>query len=105
MINIDIPATATTGVALDWQGGTGALFMDGTFDGATYTLQYSPNGGTNYFTVTEKYASSTNIALAAKGYKLFELPPGKLRLSRASGTSPSSMVARVGSCQESVRMY
>lgn len=90
---------------MQWQGGTGALFMDGTFDSATYTLQFSPNNGANYFTVTEKYASSNNIALTVKGYKVFELPRGLLRLSRASGTSPSNMIAQVGSCQESVRLY
>lgn len=105
MLSINIPATATTGDALEWGGGSGALLMAGTFDGATYTLQYSPDGGTTYYTVTEKYASSTNIALSAKGYKIFELPKGKLRLSRASGTSPANMVANVGYTQESVRLY
>ena len=104
MLTINIPATATTGDTLEWGGGSGVLFMAGTFDGATYTLQFSPDGGATYYTVTEKYASSTNIALSAKGYKVFELPKGKLRLSRASGTSPSSMVANVGYAQESVRV-
>lgn len=102
---INIPATATSGTAMDWQGGTGALFIAGTFDGATFTLEYSPNGGTTYFTVTEKYASSNNIAPSSKAYKIFELPPGKLRLTRSSGTSPASMVALVGSTQETVRLY
>ena len=103
MNDIPIPATATTGDAIAFAGGWGTLYMAGTFDGATYTLQFSPNNS-NWFTVVD--TDGSNIALSAAGYKTFVLAgPGHLRLSRASGTSPSSMVAKVGSGQASIREY
>jgi len=104
MNDIPIPATATAGTAINFAGGWGTLYMAGTFDSATYTLQFSPDSGATWFTVVD--TAGSNIALTAAGYKTFVLAgPGQLRLSRASGTSPSGMVAKVGSGQASIREY
>lgn len=104
MIDIPIPATATTGTAISFPGGWGTLYMAGTFDSATYTLQFSPDAGATWFTVVD--TAGDNIALTAAGYKNFVLAgPGQLRLSRASGTSPSGMIAKIGNGQTSIREY
>lgn len=106
MLNgIDIPSEVGNGDSIDWGGGIGAIFIEGTFDSATFALHYSPDDEANYYAVIERNTASTAVSFTAKGYKLFELPKGKLRLVRTSGTTPSGMSAYVGQCETQVRAY
>jgi len=106
MVNeIKLPSSVGNGDPIQWGGGVGAFFIEGTFDGATFALQYSPDDGANYYAVVERNTASTAVSFAANGYKLFELPKGLLRVARTSGTTPSGMSARVGVCESQVRLY
>lgn len=106
MVNeIKLPSSIGNGDAIEYGGGVGALFIEGTFDGATFALQYSPDDGANYYAVIERNTASTAVSFTANGYKLFELPKGKLRVVRTGGTSPSGMSARLGVCESQVRLY
>lgn len=102
---IDIPTAVGSGDAFEWGGGVGAFFIEGTFDSATFALEYSPDDGSNYYAVIERNTASTAVSFTAKGYKTFELPKGKLRITRTSGTSPSGMSAFIGVCESQVRLY
>lgn len=80
---------SATGSAVAWPGFRGVLMAEGTWSGATLTLQYkSPNG-------TWLDVDTTNAVLSANGMFGFELPPGEIRAS-ISG-SPSAMYCYVKS--------
>ena len=78
-------ATAT-GSAHRWPGGRGTFEVDGSFDGATVTLQKLGPDGTNYLSL------GTDAALTAEGVINFDLPPCHIRALVAGG-SPNGMYA------------
>lgn len=78
---------SATGSQVDWPGGTGAFYCEGTFGGATVTLQtLSPNG--TLMTV------GTDVTFTANGVGGFSLPAGKLQAT-ITGGPPSAMYAYV----------
>ena len=106
MVNgIDIPDSVGSGDAFEWGGGVGMFFINGTFAGATFALEYSPDNGAIYYSIIERNTASTAVSFTAKGSKIFELPKGKLRITRSGGTTPSGMSAYIGTCESQVRLY
>lgn len=74
---------SATGSAVAWPGGAGAVSAEGTFGGATLTLQaYSANGT----------AVSTTVTFTAAGWGTFTLPPCRI-LMAVSGGTPSALYA------------
>jgi hypothetical protein len=81
-----LSAAAATGSAVRTSGGRKAYFIYGTWDGATATLQWSPNGGTTWFSVA-------GSALTANGtFTDLPLSDGHCRvlISGAGGTTSLS---------------
>lgn len=76
---------SATGSGVAWDGGRGFVSIEGTWAGATATLQWLSARGTWISLDT------TNLQWTANAGALFELPPGALRIS-ISG-SPSAMYA------------
>lgn len=63
---------------IDWHGGPSVLVLAGTFDGATVTLQMSPDGGATW-------AGVDNGAFTAAAERTISLPQRcKVRLNLAS---------------------
>jgi hypothetical protein len=79
---------AATGASKIWPGGTGKFAAEGTFDGATVSLQHKlPNG-----TWADAGPYTT---LTAAGAGLFELPAGEIRAAVTGGSSPDALYASV----------
>lgn len=76
----------------DGEGGSffGAFDVEGTFDGATVTLQYSPDGGA---TARDLHA---DVALTAPGSVNFGRPRQKLRAVVAGAGASADISAWVG---------
>lgn len=71
---------AVTGNAVDWPGGNGAFYAEGTFGGGTVKLQtQSPNG--TWMDV------GTATTLTAAGVGGFTLPAGPIRVNIATATA------------------
>lgn len=76
---------AVTGSDAIWPGGKGTFMAEGTFGGATITLQVkSPNG--SYIAV------SATTTLTANGTATFDLAPSLIRAA-VSGGAPSALFA------------
>ena len=75
---------SATGSAVSWTGFRGICTAEGTWSGATFTLQYQTFRG------TWVDVDTTNAVLTANGMFGFELPPGNIRAS-ISGGSPSAV--------------
>ncbi|VVE74120.1 hypothetical protein PCA31118_04684 [Pandoraea captiosa] len=76
-----------TGQSVDWPGGNGACFAEGTFGGATLTLQIlSPNG--TWMTL------GNQTTFTANGVAGFTAPAGQVRMQITGGT-PSAVYAYV----------
>lgn len=76
---------SATGSSTGWQGGRGFVTIEGTWSGATATLQWqSPIS-------TWISLDTINLQWTANGAAVFEAPPGNLRVS-ISG-SPSAVYA------------
>lgn len=76
---------SATGSDVQWGGGRGSFMAEGTFDGATVTLQViTPNG--TWIPV------SSATALTAAGAAEFELPAGRIRAAVSGGT-PTALYA------------
>lgn len=76
---------SATGGAEKWYGGKGTFIVEGTFSGATVTLQIqSPNG--------TWISGGSAVALTANGKGDFELPAGQIR-AQVSGGPPSAIYA------------
>lgn len=73
---------------IDWQGGTGAFWVWGDFDGATVSLEASPDGE-NWF------ALGTQVMLKEKGVGGFALGPCRLRATLANASASTSVTAVV----------
>lgn len=66
-----------TGDGVVWPGGTGVFFVNGTWDGATASLEWSEDGAT-------WWALGADYALTADGLVHFMLPAGEIRAAVAS---------------------
>lgn len=75
------------GAAVDWGGGRGVFAAFGTFGGGTVTLQWTPDGGTDWLPVDA--SGNTFTTLTAAGAGGFELPACQIRAVLAGATSPS----------------
>ena len=74
-------ATGDTGTLEYWAGGEGTIFVSGTFDTATVTLEWaSASNGTPR--VLDDDADS--VSFTAPGARNFKLPPGWIRADMAS---------------------
>jgi len=73
---------------IEWQGGTGAFWVWGNFDGATVSLEASPDGE-NWF------ALGADVTLQEKGVGGFALGPCRLRATLANASASTSVTAIV----------
>jgi hypothetical protein len=74
--------------AADWSGGTGTFWAWGAFDGASVTLEASPDGE-NWFAV------GTSLQFGEKGVGAFALGPCKLRATLSGAGVATSVSARL----------
>lgn len=78
-----------TSTPVDWQGGMGSLFVNGTFGGGAYQLQMQgPDGAW--------YSLGTTTTLSAQGLVGFTAPAGPMRLSGTGGAANSVNAWLVG---------
>jgi len=77
---------SATGDEVVWGGGMGVFACEGTFGGATVTLQYLGPDGTTY------RAMGTDTTLTSGGAGVFIFPPGVIRALVAGG-APSGLYA------------
>lgn len=73
---------------IDWQGGTGAFWVWGNFDGATVSLEASPDGD-NWF------ALGTEVTMLEKSVGGFALGPCRLRATLANASASTSVTAMI----------
>lgn len=90
-----LTASDETGAAVKWNGGQGSLFIHGTWDGATATLQASPNAGTTWIDVPTDADNSTNASLTANGIINFQLGQCDIRISIGGAGATTSLTADV----------
>jgi hypothetical protein len=77
-------AGAGNGTAVDWPGGRGMLFGEGTWGGGNAALQMlSPNG--TYVPIYD--AAGTAVTITVNGGKVFEAPAGMLRAVITTSTA------------------
>lgn len=76
------------GTAVDWPGGEGTFTCDGTWNGATMTLQRSADAGTTWV------AMGDDTTLTANGHGGFIFGACQLRVV-ATVADPTSLTARV----------
>lgn len=84
---------SATGDYIKWPGGRGEVRVDGTFGGATLTLQIKSPDGSSVMTV------GTNTTFTAEGIGGFDLGPCDLKMGVSGGTPSAlySVVTRVPS--------
>lgn len=75
--------TNAAGSAFDWIGGEGFFLGAGTFGSGTLKLEYSPNGGTTWYSLGSTYQ------ITAVGGIFVKLPAGKIRASVTGGSAAS----------------
>lgn len=74
---------------IDWPGGQGVCFANGTFGGGTYTLQgQGPDGAW--------YTIGAGVTFTAQGLGGFTFPAGPIRITGAGGTGNSVNAWLVG---------
>ena len=71
---------------VNWPGGTGSMFVEGTWGSGTATLQYSIDSGSNWASVTD---GTTTASLTADGVVTFTLGECDLRINLGGSTSPT----------------
>lgn len=78
---------------VDWPGGDGVFFGEGTFGGGTLKLEGQSRNGTAVGVTN--YATTTPISLTANGMANFRFPAGKLRVTVATATAVFASVVGV----------
>jgi hypothetical protein len=74
--------------AVEWQGGVGTYYVNGTFGGATVTLQASFDNGASWLSLGD-------AALTQAGAVNFQLPNVLLRASVSNASGTTSVTAIV----------
>ena len=64
-------------------GGSGAIYVTGTFDSATVKLEFSPDNGTTWFDLV--------VDLTEEGITGFTCPPSKMRVDVSGGLGSESI--------------
>ena len=79
------------GAAVDWYGGDGLFAVNGTWDGATASLEWRANSLADWIVLGD------SVALEADGGVVFTLPNGQLRcaVADAGTTSLTAFAKRV----------
>ena len=80
-------STNSNGTAVQTEGGTMTFAAWGTWDGATVTLQYSPDGGTTWIPV------GSDTTLTANGAANFRVAAGMQIRCVVSGVGTTSVSA------------
>lgn len=75
-----------TDAGVTWRGGTGTLFVAGTWDSATAKLQAKAPSGSVWIDV------GTDVEFSANGMANFQLGPCALRLNVAGGGESSQAI-------------
>ena len=73
-------ATGDTGALVHWAGGEGTIFVSGTFDTATITLEWAAEDGGTPRVLDDDTGS---VSFTAPGARNFRLPPGWIRADMA----------------------
>jgi hypothetical protein len=82
----------TTGSTFGWDGGEGGLFVQGTWGGASVTLQAAPVSPLSGLTLTP--VNTDIVATSAEPYVSFnDLPSGSVRAVVAGGDGTTSLTA------------
>lgn len=93
MLTLAVPTADGSGAAQTFSGGWATIYLTGTFDSGTCTLQASDDG-TNYVTVLDQFGDA--IALTANGYKIFALAgPVSLRVTLSGSSASTAVVCHV----------
>jgi hypothetical protein len=74
---------------IDWAGGPGVMACQGTFNGATFQLQYSLDGS-NWFNVP-----GADLTITTNDIGAFQMCPCKLRVTWTGGDGSTSVKCRV----------
>jgi hypothetical protein len=85
ILNENITAQATPGSTVDWSGGEGVCIMEGTWNGATITLQMRSNSDGAWV------GMGSNAALTADGVFSFVAPQGAQLRALASVADPTGV--------------
>jgi hypothetical protein len=90
ILNENITLQATPSSIVDWSGGEGVVIMEGTWNGATLTLQIRSNSAGAWVAVG---SSST---LSADGVAAFVAPAGSQLRVEASVADPTGVEVTIG---------
>lgn len=74
--------------SIQWRGGAGTLFAQGSFGGGTLTVEFTLDGGTTWTAVS-------GVSLTAAGNDAIDVGPVILRVKLAGATNPSITVRLV----------
>jgi len=74
--------------ATDWSGGAGTFWVWGTFDGASISLEASPDGS-NWFVLGDA------VSFTEKGVGAFQLGPCRLRATLTGAGAATNVTARL----------
>lgn len=80
---------------VDWPGGDGVFFAEGTFGGGNIKLEGQTRNGTAVG--ISQYATTSPISLTANGMANFRFPQGKIRVTVTTATGVYASVVQVHS--------
>lgn len=84
-----LDGASATGASIAWPGGDGILIVNGTWDSASATLEYSVDDSV-------WYSLGADYSLSADGLVPFSLPSGYVRVAIANaGTTSLDAIIRV----------
>lgn len=88
-VNEEILLQVTPSTVVDWSGGEGVAIMEGTFNGATLTLEIQAVVGAGFV------AHGTSATLTADGSIGFTAPAGCQLRIKASVADPTSVFVSI----------
>jgi len=87
-------ANGSTSTATTWDGGEGGLHVQGTWGGASVTLQAAPNDPTSAVTLTP--VDTDIVATSSEPYVSFNhLPSGSVRAAISGGDGTTSLTVTI----------
>jgi hypothetical protein len=90
LFNENITLQATPGTVIDWSGGEGVCIMEGTWNGATITLQVRSNSLGAWVSL------GSSAALTADGSFAFTVAAGMQIRALASVADPTGVEVSIG---------